>query len=95
VCSALIAKEEQLNELDRGSGDGDCGSTLKTGVAGREEERKRANIKPTSDSGLMISTCIAIQENLSSIDWDDPQQALLSLASIVEKNMGGSSGAVS
>ena len=36
----------------------------------------------------------AIQENLSSIDWDNPQQALLSLASIVENNMGGSSGAV-
>ena len=39
VCSALIAKEEQLNELDRGSGDGDCGSTLKAGVVGKEEER--------------------------------------------------------
>ena len=38
VCSALIAKEEQLNELDRGSGDGDCGSTLKAGVAGKERE---------------------------------------------------------
>ena len=36
VCSAIIAKEEQLNELDRGSGDGDCGSTLKAGLAGRE-----------------------------------------------------------
>ena len=40
VCSALIAKEEQLNELDRGSGDGDCGSTLKAGVAGKERERQ-------------------------------------------------------
>ena len=37
----------------------------------------------------------AIQGNLPSIHWDDPQQALLSLATIVENNMGGSSGAVS
>ena len=29
------------------------------------------------------------------IDWDSPKSALLSLASIVEHNMGGSSGAVS
>ena len=37
----------------------------------------------------------AIQENLNFIKWDEPQQALLSLASIVENSMGGSSGAVS
>ena len=37
----------------------------------------------------------AIQENLNSIMWDEPQQALLSLAAIVENSMGGSSGAVS
>ena len=36
VCSALIAKEEELNELDRGSGDGDCGSTLKAGMTGED-----------------------------------------------------------
>ena len=34
VCSALISKEEMLNELDRGSGDGDCGSTFKAGATG-------------------------------------------------------------
>ena len=43
VCSALIAKEEHLNELDRGSGDGDCGSTLKAGVAGKERERQNSS----------------------------------------------------
>ena len=43
VCSALIAKEEQLNELDRGSGDGDCGSTLKAGVAGIYHMQRREN----------------------------------------------------
>lgn len=29
VCAAIIEKEMYLNELDRGCGDGDCGSTLK------------------------------------------------------------------
>ena len=43
----------------------------------------------------LVEYTLAIQENLSSIDWDNPQQALLSLAAIIEKNMGGSSGAVS
>lgn len=34
VCEALLAHEEELNALDRGSGDGDCGSTLRAGVEG-------------------------------------------------------------
>lgn len=34
VCEALIGQEERLNELDRGSGDGDCGTTLKAGAMG-------------------------------------------------------------
>ena len=38
VCKVLIAAEEQLNELDRGSGDGDCGSTLKSGALGKALE---------------------------------------------------------
>lgn len=29
ACQAIIEKEAYLNELDRGCGDGDCGSTLK------------------------------------------------------------------
>lgn len=29
ACTAIIAKEAYLNGLDRGCGDGDCGSTLK------------------------------------------------------------------
>lgn len=34
VCESLIAEEAKLNELDRGSGDGDCGTTLKAGALG-------------------------------------------------------------
>ena len=34
VCECLASAEESLNELDRGSGDGDCGTTLKAGSTG-------------------------------------------------------------
>ena len=38
VCEAWISEEETLNSLDRGSGDGDCGSTLKAGALGTSWE---------------------------------------------------------
>ncbi|XP_022107509.1 triokinase/FMN cyclase-like [Acanthaster planci] len=34
ACDSLAASEDSLNELDRGSGDGDCGTTIKNGVQG-------------------------------------------------------------
>jgi len=34
VCEVWEREEETLNRLDRGSGDGDCGSTLKAGAIG-------------------------------------------------------------
>ena len=34
ICKSLLANVALLNELDRGSGDGDCGSTLKSGAQG-------------------------------------------------------------
>lgn len=34
VCDTLIEAEEKLNELDSGSGDADCGTTLKAGATG-------------------------------------------------------------
>ena len=41
MCKALISAEEKLNELDRGSGDGDCGSTLKAGAIGECEYKEK------------------------------------------------------
>ena len=35
ICIALVSVEDELNQLDRGGGDGDCGSTLKTGAEGK------------------------------------------------------------
>ena len=37
VCEALIRNEETLNDLDRGSGDGDTGSTMTAGATGENE----------------------------------------------------------
>lgn len=34
MCEVLIKSEEELNSLDRGSGDGDCGSTFRAGAEG-------------------------------------------------------------
>ena len=36
LCTALIASEAELNRLDRGGGDGDCGTTLRAGVDGKD-----------------------------------------------------------
>ena len=37
VCEVLIRNEERLNDLDRGSGDGDCGSTMTAGSTGETD----------------------------------------------------------
>ena len=34
ISKSLMTNEALLNELDRGSGDGDCGGTLKSGTQG-------------------------------------------------------------
>jgi len=43
----------------------------------------------------MDTVCSAIKQEMDFFDWDSLKSALLLLASIVEHNMGGSSGAVS
>ena len=37
ICTALVSAEDELNQLDRGCGDGDCGSTLKAGAEGKSD----------------------------------------------------------
>ncbi|XP_078593850.1 triokinase/FMN cyclase-like isoform X1 [Branchiostoma floridae x Branchiostoma japonicum] len=69
VCDRLIDSEEQLNSLDRASGDGDCGSTMARGAK-------------------------EILTSLSRLPFSCPHALLLNLAAIVEKDMGGSSGAL-
>ena len=112
VCECLIRNEERLNELDRGSGDGDCGSTMTAGCTG-ERERPLYSITEGFLNRLYLArvcVCVwnslardirfsfdvvaAIKQRLSAMEWDSPQKVLLSLASIVERHMGGTSGAV-
>lgn len=69
LCTALIASEAELNRLDRGGGDGDCGTTLRAGVD-------------------------TIRKVIDFILWDNPYRALLAISDIVERSMGGTSGAI-
>lgn len=36
ICSTLLEKQEELNSLDRASGDGDCGSTYAQAARGKK-----------------------------------------------------------
>jgi len=54
ACEALISCEAMLNTMDSGSGDGDCGSTLRRGA---EELQKRISKDPT------------ILDHLTSLLW--------------------------
>ena len=97
VCEVLMDNEERLNELDRGSGDGDCGSTMRAGCIGETQPHciRIQTQKPFSKLYFLLLVRAAIKERLSFIDWDNPREALLSLARLVENHMGGTSGAVS
>ena len=97
VCECLAGSEERLNELDRGSGDGDCGTTLKAGCTGETGDcmHRVCTQCLLCWCYLHVHCSAAIKQKMDVIEWDSPQQALLSLASLVEYHMGGTSGAVS
>ena len=91
VSDALINAEDDLNELDRGSGDGDCGSTLKRGAQGIY-----CSLVLNLHSFTPFPSVAIVEALLSgAIPCSVPSQCLSTLADIVETNMGGSSGAVS
>jgi len=71
ACEALIGCEDQLNTMDSGSGDSDCGSTLRRGA-----EAILNKIKHNPDLAL------------------NPTSLLHDIATVAEKDMGGSSGAM-
>ena len=37
ICKLLVENESRLNDLDKGSGDGDTGTTLRNGAAGEHD----------------------------------------------------------
>ncbi|KFD51442.1 hypothetical protein M514_07655 [Trichuris suis] len=53
VCSAIIANEQTLNELDSSSGDGDCGSTLKMGATVLREQYSSGALHVSAPSVLL------------------------------------------
>jgi dihydroxyacetone kinase len=69
ICKLFVEKESMLNDLDRSSGDGDCGTTLKNGAS-------------------------SLLAQVDLIQWDIPKKALMEMASITSKEMGGTSGAL-
>lgn len=44
---------------------------------------------------LIMYDYLGIQRRLDTMNWDEPEKVLLSLAAALESDMGGSSGAVS
>jgi len=62
ACEALISCEAMLNTMDSGSGDGDCGSTLRRGA---EELQKRISKDPTKLDHLtsLLWTVADVAEN--------------------------------
>ena len=57
VTESLISMEEKLNQLDSGSGDGDCGSTLAAG----------ARALQTALAGLSLAHPLALLQELASL----------------------------
>ena len=67
VCSTLIDKEEQLNELDRGSGDGDCGTTLTAGLTGKEGQNINSNTTDLSRVCVCVFSSYSRERLLYSV----------------------------
>ena len=60
VCKSLLDNEALLNELDRGSGDGDCGSTLKSGAQGGSHVIQNRSHDLTHNSGVRSIVIISL-----------------------------------
>ncbi|XP_003388110.2 PREDICTED: triokinase/FMN cyclase-like, partial [Amphimedon queenslandica] len=58
ICKSLTAAEEELDDLDRGSGDGDCGSTLKAGAKALTECIDKIPWDEPSEALLSVSDAI-------------------------------------
>ncbi|XP_069479940.1 triokinase/FMN cyclase isoform X2 [Ambystoma mexicanum] len=63
VCNTLISLEEDLNELDRAAGDGDCGSTH-TRAAQAIQERLQEGPLPASHAKLLSSLASILLERM-------------------------------
>eukprot|EP00013_Stygamoeba_regulata_P003996 CAMPEP_0177637280 /NCGR_PEP_ID=MMETSP0447-20121125/4889_1 /TAXON_ID=0 /ORGANISM="Stygamoeba regulata, Strain BSH-02190019" /LENGTH=344 /DNA_ID=CAMNT_0019139201 /DNA_START=153 /DNA_END=1187 /DNA_ORIENTATION=- len=84
---AIIAAEPQLTEMDRIVGDGDCGLTLKEGASAILD----AVTEPTCRAGHLKR--MGFPEGLG-LALDDPKECALGLSKVVQRAMGGTSGAL-
>lgn len=89
ACEAIVEREQYINNLDRGCGDGDCGTTLKHLAEGELDclLRKLAMRMAQSDFSGILST-------MSELPLSHPASLLRELANIAEDRMGGTSGAL-
>ncbi|TFK02333.1 beta-secretase 2 [Platysternon megacephalum] len=107
VCSTLLGLQEELNELDRAAGDGDCGSTHARAARGSLRLPKPSLSwgevgwwEPTLEPSLFAShprcrVSPAIQQWLNSTPLPaQPSQLLSTLSRLLLEKMGGSSGAL-
>ncbi|XP_078671712.1 triokinase/FMN cyclase-like isoform X2 [Branchiostoma floridae x Branchiostoma belcheri] len=62
VCNSLVAAEEQLNDLDRACGDGDCGSTLAKGA-----KAILSALESADSPGLSCQTPTVLLQEMASI----------------------------
>ncbi|XP_005988046.1 triokinase/FMN cyclase isoform X1 [Latimeria chalumnae] len=63
VCTALLELEEELNELDRAAGDGDCGSTHARAARAIQDWLREGAI-PGSPSQLLMALSTLVQERM-------------------------------
>eukprot|EP00049_Salpingoeca_infusionum_P010551 m.182641 g.182641 ORF g.182641 m.182641 type:complete len:331 (+) comp14673_c0_seq11:1047-2039(+) len=79
-CRVLQSMKQTLTELDMACGDGDCGVSMSNGAAAILAALD-STIDPTTE-----------QPNLPCLALDHPAELSLQMASIIEHNMGGTSG---
>jgi dihydroxyacetone kinase len=60
VCEVLIRNEERLNDLDRGSGDGDCGSTM---TAGSTAIKERLSVMDWDNPRQVLLSLVGLVES--------------------------------
>eukprot|EP00118_Oscarella_pearsei_P017866 m.179785 g.179785 ORF g.179785 m.179785 type:complete len:156 (+) comp39230_c1_seq10:1879-2346(+) len=61
IAECLLSKEEALNELDRGAGDGDCGTTFREGAQGKGHKLLSNFLPP--------STCLLVGGDYSILSF--------------------------
>lgn len=93
ACESLVKIEEQLNALDSGCGDGDCGITLKNfAQGGRCCQVSNKRLFTWTNWTFFLFYTLGVQGYLSSGSLERPARVLWELSELAEADMGGTSG---